>query len=287
MQTTRQVPVTTDVHIGGGAPIVLIAGPCAIESRQHALETAQALNDVATVAGIPFIYKSSYDKANRTSIDGYRGPGLDAGLNILQQVRETIGVPVLSDVHEVDQVAVAAEVLDVLQIPAFLCRQTDLLLAVGRTGKPVNVKKGQFLAPWDMQHAAEKIASTGNHHLLLTERGASFGYNNLVVDMRSLAIMRTFGYPVVFDATHSVQLPGGAGAASSGQREFVPALTRAAVGMGIDALFMEVHPDPDRAPSDGPNMLKLADLPALLAQVQAIDAIVRQAGERPLRPPEE
>jgi 2-dehydro-3-deoxyphosphooctonate aldolase (KDO 8-P synthase) len=186
-------------------------------------------------------------------------------------------VPVLSDVHEVEQIAPAAEVLDVIQIPAFLCRQTDLLLAAGRSGKPVNVKKGQFLAPWDMQHVAQKVVSTGNRGVLLTERGASFGYNNLVVDMRALTIMRAFGYPVVFDATHSVQLPGGAGKASSGQRQFVPALTRAAVGVGVDALFMEVHPDPDRAPSDGPNMLKLADLPPLLAQVRAIDAIVRQA----------
>jgi 2-dehydro-3-deoxyphosphooctonate aldolase (KDO 8-P synthase) len=277
MQLTRAVPIVSGLCIGGGASVVLIAGPCAIESQQHALETAQALKEVTTAAGVPLIYKSSFDKANRTALDSYRGPGLRPGLAILQRVREEIGVPVLSDVHEAEQVSVAAEVLDVLQIPAFLCRQTDLLLAAGRTGKPVNVKKGQFLAPWDMQHVAQKIASTGNQRLLLTERGASFGYNNLVADMRSLAIMRAFGYPVVFDATHSVQLPGGAGAVSSGQRQFVPALTRAAVGVGVDALFMEVHPDPDRAPSDGPNMLKLADLPVLLAQVQAIDAIVRQA----------
>ncbi len=275
--TTRSVPIAQDVCIGGGAPIALIAGPCAIESRQHALEMAHALKDATAAIGMSLVYKSSYDKANRTSVNSYRGPGLEAGLAILQCVRDEVGVPVLSDVHEVEQVAVAAEVLDVLQIPAFLCRQTDLLLAAGRTGKVVNVKKGQFLAPWDMQHVAAKITSTGNHHLLLTERGASFGYNNLVTDMRSLAILRTFGYPVVFDATHSVQLPGGAGGVSSGQREFVPALTRAAVGIGIDALFMEVHADPDRAPSDGPNMLKLADLPALLGQVQAIDAIVRSA----------
>jgi 2-dehydro-3-deoxyphosphooctonate aldolase (KDO 8-P synthase) len=198
-------------------------------------------------------------------------------LAILERVREDIGVPVLSDVHDVEQIDAAAKVLDILQIPAFLCRQTDLLIAAGQTGKPVNVKKGQFLAPWDMQHVIHKIVSMQNPRVLLTERGASFGYNNLVADMRSLAIMRTFGYPVVFDATHSVQLPGGAGGASSGQREFVPALTRAAVGVGIDALFMEVHADPDRAPSDGPNMLKLKDLPALLNQVTAIDAIVRQA----------
>jgi 2-dehydro-3-deoxyphosphooctonate aldolase (KDO 8-P synthase) len=277
MHPTQEVTIAPGVRIGGGAPLLLIAGPCAIESSQHALETAHALEEVAAAAGVPFVYKSSFDKANRTSVESYRGPGLHAGLAILQRVREEVGVPVLSDVHEVDQVAPAAEVLDILQIPAFLCRQTDLVLAAGQTGKPVNVKKGQFLAPWDMQHVAAKLASTGNRQVLLTERGASFGYNNLVADMRSVAILRTFGYPVVFDATHSVQLPGGAGKASSGQREFVPALARAAVGVGIDALFMEVHPDPDRAPSDGPNMLKLTDLPALLAQVQAIDAIVRRA----------
>lgn len=273
---TRCVSIAPGLQIGGAAPIVLIAGPCAIESRQHALEMAHALKAITAEVGVSLIYKSSYDKANRTAVDSYRGPGLHAGLAILQHVREAIGIPVLSDVHEVAQVKVAAEVLDILQIPAFLCRQTDLLLAAGETGKAVNIKKGQFLAPWDMQHVAAKVASTGNHNLLLTERGTSFGYNNLVADMRSLAIMRSFGYPVVFDATHSVQLPGGAGGASSGQREFVPALSRAAAGVGIDALFMEVHADPDRAPSDGPNMLKLADLPALLEQVQAIDAIVRQ-----------
>jgi 2-dehydro-3-deoxyphosphooctonate aldolase (KDO 8-P synthase) len=277
VQQTQEVVITDRIRIGGGAPLALIAGPCAIESQQHALEMAQGLKEAAAAAGVPFIYKSSYDKANRTSVKGYRGPGLQDGLAILQRVRADIGVPVLSDVHDVDQVRAAAAVLDILQIPAFLCRQTDLLVAAGLSGKPVNVKKGQFLAPWDMQHVAHKITSTNNPAVLLTERGASFGYNNLVADMRSLAIMRTFGYPVVFDATHSVQLPGGAGSASSGQREFVPALTRAAVGVGIDALFMEVHGDPDQAPSDGPNMLKLQDLPALLRQVKAIDAIVRQA----------
>lgn len=277
MQITHEVKIADNVRIGGGAPLALIAGPCAIESQAHALEMAQALKEMAAAAGVPFIYKSSYDKANRTSVDGYRGPGLHKGLAILQRVREDIGVPVLSDVHDVEQIDAAAKVLDILQIPAFLCRQTDLLIAAGQTGKPVNVKKGQFLAPWDMQHVAHKIVSMQNPRVLLTERGASFGYNNLVADMRSLAIMRTFGHPVVFDATHSVQLPGGAGGASSGQREFVPALARAAVGVGIDALFMEVHADPDRAPSDGPNMLKLKDLPALLMQVAAIDAIIRQA----------
>lgn len=275
MQTSGKVRIAPELYVGGGAPIVLIAGPCAIESQQHALETAQALREITAAAGMPLIYKSSFDKANRTSHESYRGPGVRAGLTMLQRVRHDVGVPVLSDVHEPEQATLAAEVLDVIQIPAFLCRQTDLLQAAGRTGKPVNIKKGQFLAPWDMQHVAQKVVSTGNRLVLLTERGVSFGYNNLVADMRALAIMRGFGYPVVFDATHSVQLPGGAGSASSGQRQFVPALTRAAVSVGVDALFMEVHPDPDQAPSDGPNMLKLADLPALLAQVQAIDAIVR------------
>jgi 2-dehydro-3-deoxyphosphooctonate aldolase (KDO 8-P synthase) len=275
METTQEVVVVPGLRIGGGAPLAVIAGPCAIESRQHALETAQALREITTAAGMPFIYKSSYDKANRTSVAGYRGPGLHAGLAILHDVRQQVGVPVLSDVHEVEQVAPAAEVLDVLQIPAFLCRQTDLLLAAARTGKPINVKKGQFLAPWDMQHVAQKVTSTGNQRLLLTERGATFGYNNLVADMRSLVIMRSFDVPVVFDATHSVQLPGGAGTASAGQREFVPYLARAAVATGCDALFMEIHPDPDHAPSDGPNMLRLEDLPALLAQVNQIDRIVR------------
>lgn len=274
---TNRVQVSDTLHIGGGAPLALIAGPCAIESQQHALELAAALQEATTAAGVPFIYKSSFDKANRTSVGGYRGPGLHDGLAVLERVKKDLGVPVLSDIHDISQVEAAADVLDILQIPAFLCRQTDLLLAAGQTGKVVNVKKGQFLAPWDMQHVADKVVSTTNQKVLLTERGASFGYNNLVVDMRSLAIMRGFGHPVVFDATHSVQLPGGAGGASSGQREFVPALTRAAVGVGVDALFMEVHADPDRAPSDGPNMLKLKDLPALLEQVKAIDAIVRAA----------
>ena len=277
MQTTHEVVIADQIRIGGGAPLALIAGPCAIESQQHALEMASALKEVAEAADVPFVYKSSYDKANRTSVDGYRGPGLRDGLAVLERVRDDVGVPVLSDVHDVEQAEIAARVLDILQVPAFLCRQTELLLAAGRTGKPVNVKKGQFLAPWDMQHVAQKVVSTDNPQVILTERGASFGYNNLVADMRSLAIMRTFGHPVVFDATHSVQLPGGAGGASSGQREFVPALTRAAVGVGIDALFMEVHADPDQAPSDGPNMLKLKDLPALLQQVRAIDTIVREA----------
>lgn len=271
-------PVTIgSITIGTGYPLVLIGGPCAIEGESFMLDVATRLRDMAAKAGVPFIFKSSYDKANRTSIRSYRGPGLCAGLEILQKIKDVVGVPVLSDVHTVEEVKPAAEVLDVLQIPAFLCRQTDLVVAAARTGKPVNVKKGQFLAPWDTKNIVEKVRSVGNDHVLLTERGASFGYNNLVADMRSLVIMRSFDVPVVFDATHSVQLPGGAGTASSGQREFVPHLARAAVATGCDALFMEIHPDPDHAPSDGPNMLRLEDLPALLAQITQIDRIVRGA----------
>jgi 2-dehydro-3-deoxyphosphooctonate aldolase (KDO 8-P synthase) len=267
--------IVGSITIGEGHPLVLIGGPCAIEDEAFMLDVAARLRDITAKVGVPFIFKSSYDKANRTSIHSSRGPGLQAGLDILRKIKDTVGVPVLSDVHAVEEVAPAAEVLDILQIPAFLCRQTDLVVAAARTGKPVNVKKGQFLAPWDTQNIVEKVRSAGNAQVLLTERGASFGYNNLVADMRSLPIMRAFGVPVVFDATHSVQLPGGAGTASSGQREFVPYLARAAVATGCDALFMEIHPDPDRAPSDGPNMLRLDDLGALLTQVRQIDRIVR------------
>jgi 2-dehydro-3-deoxyphosphooctonate aldolase (KDO 8-P synthase) len=271
-------PVTVgSITIGAGHPLVLIGGPCATESEPFMLDVAARLRDITAKAGVPFIFKSSYDKANRTSIRSYRGPGLREGLDILQKIKDTVGVPLLSDVHAVEEVEPAAAVLDVVQIPAFLCRQTDLVVAAARAGKPVNVKKGQFLAPWDTQNIVEKVRSVGNDQVLLTERGASFGYNNLVADMRSLVIMRSFDVPVVFDATHSVQLPGGAGTASSGQREFVPYLARAAVATGCDALFMEIHPDPDHAPSDGPNMLRLDDLPALLAQVTQIDRIVRGA----------
>jgi len=265
------------ITIGAGHPLALIGGPCAIEGEAFMLEVATRLRDIAAKAGVPYIFKSSYDKANRTSIRSYRGPGLHEGLEILQKIKDVVGVPILSDVHTVDEVELAAEVLDVLQIPAFLCRQTDLVVAAARTGKPINVKKGQFLAPWDTKNIVDKIRSVGNAQVLLTERGASFGYNNLVADMRSLVIMRAFDVPVVFDATHSVQLPGGAGTASDGQREFVPHLARAAVATGCDALFMEIHPDPDHAPSDGPNMLHLEDLSALLTQVTQIDRIVRGA----------
>jgi 2-dehydro-3-deoxyphosphooctonate aldolase (KDO 8-P synthase) len=262
--------------IGGGRPLVLIGGPCAIESEKHAVMTAERLVAIAAGRRVPFIYKSSYDKANRSSGHSYRGPGLAEGLRILRTVRDAVGVPVLSDVHQVSEVEPAAEVLDVLQIPAFLCRQTDLVVAAGRTGKPVNVKKGQFVAPRDMGNVADKIAATGNPNILLTERGTSFGYNNLVVDFRGLADMREIGYPVVFDATHSVQLPGAAGSRSGGERRYVPALARAAVAFGIDALFMEMHENPDRTLpdgqplSDGPNMLHIDDLPRLLDEILAI-----------------
>ncbi|HXH84421.1 MAG TPA: 3-deoxy-8-phosphooctulonate synthase, partial [Candidatus Tectomicrobia bacterium] len=254
----------------------------AIESEKHALTTAERLAAIAAERGVPFVYKSSYDKANRSSVRSYRGPGLAEGLRILGRVREVVGVPVLSDVHDVSEVGPAAEVLDVLQIPAFLCRQTDLVVAAAATGKPVNVKKGQFLAPSDMRNVVEKVTSTGNHALLLTERGTSFGYHNLVVDMRGLVDMRALGYPVVFDATHAVQLPGGAGDRSGGERRYVPALARAAVAVGVDALFMEMHEDPDRTLpdgrplSDGPNMLRIDDLPALLDELLAIRAARRR-----------
>jgi len=277
--TTAEVRVGP-IRVGGGAPLVLIGGPCAIESEKHALLTAERLAAIAAGRGVPFIYKSSYDKANRSSVHAYRGPGLVEGLRILKKVRDTLALPVLSDVHQVSEVAPAAEVLDVLQIPAFLCRQTDLVLEVARTGKPVNVKKGQFLAPRDMKNVVDKILSAGNRSILLTERGTSFGYNNLVVDLRGLADMRALGYPVVFDATHSVQLPGGAGDRSGGERTYVPALARAAVAFGIDALFMEMHEDPDRTLpdgrplSDGPNMLRIDDLPRLLGEIAAIRAAV-------------
>jgi 2-dehydro-3-deoxyphosphooctonate aldolase (KDO 8-P synthase) len=274
---TRRVRIGS-VPVGGGAPLVLIGGPCAIENEKHALMVAERLQRITAEASVPFIYKSSYDKANRSSVRSYRGPGLTEGLRILGQVKKETGLAVLSDVHEVSEVAPAAQVLDVLQVPAFLCRQTDLILACARSGRPVNVKKGQFLAPRDMSNVVEKVRSTGCEDLLLTERGTSFGYNNLVVDFRGLPIMRGLGYPVVFDATHSVQLPGGQGDRSGGERQYVQALARAAVAVGVDALFMEMHEDPDRTLedgrplSDGPNMLRLDDLPRLLDELRAIAA---------------
>lgn len=265
-----------EIFIGGNAPLAVIAGPCVIESQDSALRHAAALKERADRAGISYIFKSSYDKANRSSVSGFRGPGLEKGLEILARVKSKIGVPILTDVHEIDQVAAVAQVADVLQIPAFLCRQTDFVLAVSRSGKVVNVKKGQFLAPWDMRNVLDKIRATGNEQILLTERGASFGYNNLVSDMRSLVVMREFGYPVVFDATHSLQLPGGLGSASGGERKYIPALARAGVAAGLDALFMEVHEDPDRAMSDGPNSLRLEDFEGLLEVVKRVDAVVKQ-----------
>jgi 2-dehydro-3-deoxyphosphooctonate aldolase (KDO 8-P synthase) len=261
--------------MGGNRPFVLIAGPCVIESEAVTLEAAERLKRITDDLGIPFIFKSSYDKANRSSARSYRGPGLVEGLRILGRVKRELGLPLLSDVHRFEEIGSAAEVLDVLQVPAFLSRQTDLLTAVARTGKAVNIKKGQFLAPWDIKNAIEKVAAAGNEDILITERGVSFGYNNLVVDMRALPIMRDLGYPVIFDATHAVQMPGGAGTASSGDRRFVPHLTRAAVAAGIDGLFMEVHACPDKALCDGPNMLSLDELPGLLKQAQAIEEIVR------------
>ena len=263
------------ITVGGRRPLALIAGPCVIETPDRTLAIGRAVKDIAGRLGLPYIFKASYDKANRSSYKSFRGPGLEKGLAALQHIKEELAVPVLSDIHDVTQVAAAAAVLDVLQIPAFLCRQTDLVHAAAATGRAVNVKKGQFLAPWDMQNVIDKIREAGNENILLTERGVSFGYNNLVADMRSLAIMRRFGYPVVFDATHSVQLPGGAGATSGGQREFVPYLARAAAAVGIDVLFLEVHDNPDEALSDGPNMVRLDDLEPLLRDVLAIDAVVK------------
>ncbi len=265
------------VLFGASRPFALIAGPCVIESRDSTLRHAERIRDVARGLGVPYVFKASFDKANRTSRDGFRGPGLDEGLAILAEVRREIGVPVLTDIHEASQVPAVAAVVDVMQTPAFLCRQTDFLVAVAAAGKPVNVKKGQFLSPAEMEHVVAKTSAGGNHQLLVTERGASFGYNNLVADMRSLAIMARFGYPVVFDATHSVQLPGGGGSKSGGQREFVPTLARAAVAVGVAGIFMEVHEDPDHAMSDGPNSLRLADLGALLASLAAIDRVVKSA----------
>ena len=273
---TASRPVTVgNITIGNDRPLALIAGPCALESRAHAREMCQALTELTGKLGIGLIYKTSFDKANRTSADTPRGIGMEKGLPILAELRESFGCPVLTDVHEPLQCAPVAEAVDVLQIPAFLCRQTDLLIAAGETGRAINVKKGQFLAPWDMKQVAAKIAQTGNDKILLCERGASFGYNTLVSDMRSLPILAETGYPVVFDATHSVQQPGGQGTKSGGQREFVPILARAAVAVGVAAVFMETHQDPDHAPSDGPNMVKFKDMPALLQTLQAFDRLAK------------
>lgn len=268
-----------DYTIGDGR-LAFIAGPCVIESASQTLEIAHALKELATALAVPVIFKASFDKANRTAVTSFRGPGLSAGLEVLARVKEETGLPVLSDIHEPAQAEVAARVLDVLQIPAFLCRQTDLILAAARTGKPLNLKKGQFLAPWDMAQVVNKAISAGNRRLLLTERGVSFGYNNLVVDFRSLIILRQLGFPVVLDVTHSVQLPGGQGGCSGGERQYAPPLARAAVAVGVDAIFMEVHPDPDRALCDGPNSLPLAALPRLWRTLLDLDNW-RRAQEEP------
>ena len=260
-----------EIEVANDRPFVLIAGPCQIETLDHALMIAERIGEAAGSADIPWIYKSSFDKANRSSVETLRGPGMERGLEILAAVKERFGCPLLTDIHERDQCAKAAEVVDVLQIPAFLCRQTDLLLAAGETGAAINVKKGQFLAPWDMDNVAEKIASTGNERILLTERGTSFGYNTLVNDFRALPRMAETGWPVVMDATHSVQQPGGRGNSSGGDRTYVPPLARAAVAVGVAALFLEVHQDPDNAPSDGPNMLRIEDLAPLLKQLRRIE----------------
>ena len=266
------------IKIGEGHPLVFVGGPCVIERESHLALVGKQIKTITDELGIPFILKTSFDKANRSSVHSYRGPGLDEGLKILGRVKKKLGVPVLCDVHESSQVDKAAAVVDILQIPAFLCRQTDLVKAAAETGKPVNVKKGQFLSPADMKNIIEKIELCGNHQVILTERGTMFGYSNLVVDMRSLVIMRSFGYPVMFDATHSVQLPGGEGQSTGGQREFVPPLARAAAAVGIDALFMEIHDDPDKALCDGPNMLSLKVLPEVLKRVEELHRVVK--GER-------
>ncbi len=275
MITTAKHITTGNVTFGNDLPFVLIAGPCQMESRDHALMMAEKLVTLTKKLGIPFIYKTSFDKANRTSLKGQRGMGLKNSLPVFAEVKKTFGCPVLTDVHTEAQCAELAEVIDILQIPAFLCRQTDLLLAAAKTGKVVNVKKGQFLAPWDMKNVADKIETGGNSQILLTERGASFGYNTLVTDFRALPIMAETGYPIIFDATHSVQQPGGQGTSSGGDRRFVPPLARAAIAVGVAGVFMETHQDPDNAPSDGPNMVKLADMEALLTTLQKFDNLTK------------
>jgi len=273
-----------EIHIGslkaGGDNLpLIIGGPCVIENEDITLHTAVVLKDICSGLGLPFVFKSSFDKANRTSISSYRGPGLDKGLRILSDIKERTGIPVISDIHSVEQVKPAAEVLDVIQVPAFLCRQTDIILAASNTGKPVNIKKGQFLAPWDVKNIIGKFTSTGNHNLFITERGTSFGYNNLVVDFRAFPIIRSFGYPVIFDITHSLQLPGGQGNCSGGQREFAEPLAKAAVAAGIDGLFMEVHPEPEKALCDGPNMIRLDDVKKLLIVIKKIHGALRNASD--------
>ena len=280
----KPVDISGRFKIGPGQPLLLIAGPCVLESEDLARNVAQEMKDIAARLEISFVFKSSFDKANRTSLDSFRGPGLRKGLEILSRIREELDIPVTSDVHDVSQIEAAADVLDILQIPAFLCRQTDLLVAAARTGRAVSLKKGQFLSPWDMEHAVEKIRNSGGQRLLLMERGSMMGYNNLVVDMRSFPVMSSFGCPVIYDVTHSVQLPGGVGGSSGGQREFIPPLARAAVAAGIDGIFMEVHPDPDKALCDGPNSLPLDQVEPLMKKLVMIHNLVRKGlSPRPLR----
>jgi 2-dehydro-3-deoxyphosphooctonate aldolase (KDO 8-P synthase) len=281
MNSPDTLTAAPQVHAGGvtfanDSPIAILAGPCQMESRQHALEMASALKEIAGRLGIGLVYKSSFDKANRTSLSGKRGIGLEAALQVFAEIRESLGLPVVTDVHEAGQCERVAPVVDVLQIPAFLCRQTDLLIAAARTGRVVKIKKGQFLAPWDMKNAVAKVVGSGNPNVLLTERGVSFGYNTLVADMRALPIMAETGAPVIFDATHSVQQPGGQGTSSGGDRRFVPVLARAAVAVGVAGLFIETHQDPDRAPSDGPNMVPLKDFEGFLRDLMEIDAVVKK-----------
>jgi 2-dehydro-3-deoxyphosphooctonate aldolase (KDO 8-P synthase) len=277
MSKTREIALGS-LRLGGGNPLFLIAGPCVIESEAHARMMAEKIAKIAADAGVPYIFKASYDKANRSSLKAFRGPGPKEGLRILGQIKAEGKVPVLTDIHDASQAAPAAEVCDVLQIPAFLARQTDLLIAAGKTGRIINIKKAQFLSPWDMANVVEKVASTGNHRILLTERGASFGYQNLVVDMRSFPVLQKTGYPVVYDVTHSVQLPGGQGHSSGGQPEFIEPLARAGVAAGVDGIFLETHDNPAAALSDGPNALPLAQLPALLAKLKELGAMVRRWG---------
>jgi 2-dehydro-3-deoxyphosphooctonate aldolase (KDO 8-P synthase) len=279
MTETCEISVGT-LRLGGGNPLFLIAGPCVIESESHARTIAERVKKIATDAGVPYIFKASYDKANRSSIQSFRGPGLTEGLRILAKIKKELSIPILTDIHEASQAGAAAEVADVLQIPAFLARQTDLLLAAAKTGRIINIKKGQFLSPWDMRNVVEKVASCGNHNIILTERGASFGYNNLVVDMRTFPILKRFGYPVVYDVTHSVQLPGGQGNASGGQPEFIEPLARAGVAAGADGIFLETHDNPQAALSDGANALPLAQLPELVSRLKALSGLIRQWGGR-------
>lgn len=274
-KTTPKVIKVDQLEIANNRPLTIIAGPCQMESKDHAFEMCGALKQLAHNMGVQFIYKTSYDKANRTSLSGKRGLGIDKGLQVFEELRDHFGVPVITDVHTEEQCKLAAQVVDVLQIPAFLCRQTDLLVAAAKTGKAINIKKGQFLAPWDMKNVANKVAESGNENIMLCERGASFGYNTLVSDMRSIPIMRETGYPIIYDATHSVQQPGGLGGASGGDRTMVPVLARAAVSVGVAGVFIETHQDPDNAPSDGPNMIKLSDLPDLLETLVSFDKIAK------------